>query len=182
MAAGEIITKATVWISIVAYVAAVAIFAASRRKLNWDAAARGAYAVACLTLLAHVAFAFQIYHGWSHAAAYLDTARQTNEVVGISWGGGLYVNYIVILFWVLDVARWWREGVDSYRRRSKLVIVTWHAFLIFIIFNATVVFGHGAARWAGLLVSVCLSGTGLLIVSDSRSGEMSARKGREGFS
>jgi len=125
-----------------------------------------------LSLLAHVGLAFQFYHGWSQAAAYRDTARQVNEVVGINWGGGLYINYIVLAWWSLDVLWWWRGGLESYRRRSGLLIAAWHGFLIFIIFNATIVFGHGAARWAGLMVCVCWGLAAWAIARDSstRSG------------
>ena len=44
-----------------------------------------------------VAFAYNFYYGWSQTAAYRDTARKTAEVVGLDWGGGLYINYVVLL-------------------------------------------------------------------------------------
>jgi hypothetical protein len=39
-------------------------------------------------------------------------------------------------------------------------VAAWHGFLIFIIFNATVVFKNGFTRWAGLGVcfGLCLVG------------------------
>jgi hypothetical protein len=158
MTAGEILTKGTIWASIVAYLVGVIFFARSVRQAGkevpWEVVARVAYTLACASLLAHVALAFAVYHGWSHAAAYLDTARQTDAVVGIKWGGGLYINYVVLVCWTVDVLWWWRTGLESYRRRSPVLVATWHAFLIFIIFNATVVFGHGATRWLRLAVCV----------------------------
>ena len=54
---------------------------------------------------------------------------------------------------------WWLRGLDSYRRRPRLIILLWHGFLIFIIFNATVVFKDGIQRWVGLLI--CLLGNEL---------------------
>ena len=90
---------------------------ALKGRRGWDAAARLAWTVACAALLAHVACAFHFYHGWGHDAAYLDTARQTNEVFGLDWGGGLYINYALLTGWVLDVSCWWLRGLDSYRRR-----------------------------------------------------------------
>ena len=94
---GEILTKVTIWITIAGYAAGAAAFALSRERYKWDSAARLAWTVACVGLLAHVAFAFHFYHGWSHGAAYRDTARQTDEVVGLNWGGGLYVNYALLI-------------------------------------------------------------------------------------
>lgn len=159
MVGGELLTKITIWLAVAGYAAGTAAFALSRGKGAWDRAARLAWTVACAALLAHVACAFHFYHGWEHDAAYLDTARQTNEVFGLDWGGGLYINYALMIGWVLDVAWWWLRGPDSYRRRFRPLMVAWHGFLLFIIFNATVVFKSGPARWAGLAVcsGVCLA-------------------------
>ena len=156
MSTGQILTSITIWISIGTYAAGLVTFARSSTRPNRDAAARLLWTVACAALLAHVAFAFQNYHGWSHTVAYVDTARQTREVIGLNWGGGLYVNYILVLGWVADLLWWWLGGIDSYRRRPRLLIIAWHAFLIFIIFNSTVIFESGARRCAGLLVCVGL--------------------------
>jgi len=89
----------------------------------------------------------------------MDTARQTAAVFAINWGGGLFINYAVASLWAADVAWWWFAGLSSYRRRPWLVTLIWHSFLIFIIINATVVFKDGLARWIGVLVTLtlCLS-------------------------
>lgn len=159
MAGGELLTKMTIWVAVAGYAAGSSAFALSRGKGAWDRLARLAWTVACVALLAHVACAFHFYHGWSHASAYLDTARQTKEVFGLNWGGGLYINYALMLGWVLDVAWWWLRGLDSYRRGCLPLVAAWHGFLLFIFFNATVVFKSGPARWAGLCVclGLCLA-------------------------
>ncbi|HKO97529.1 MAG TPA: hypothetical protein VJU86_11075 [Pyrinomonadaceae bacterium] len=151
---GEVITRATIWVTIVAYTAGAATYALSRKRLKWDSAARVSWTIACVSLLAHVASAFYFYHGWSHQAAHRETARQTNEVVGINWGGGLYVNYALLALWTIDVGWWWLCGLEGYRRRPFWLVSVWHGFLFFIIFNSTVVFGNGWVRWVG--VGVCL--------------------------
>jgi hypothetical protein len=148
---GEFLTRSTVWISIVAYTVGCVVFA--RRA---DRPARLAWTVGCAALLAHFICAFQFFHAWSQASAYADTARQTAEVFGINWGGGLFVNYAVAILWICDVVWWWRAGVSAYRRRPWVLTLIWHGFLIFIIFNATVVFENGITRWIGLLVCLCL--------------------------
>jgi hypothetical protein len=80
-------------------------------------------------------------------------------VFAINWGGGLFINYAVAVLWTADVAWWWFAGLASYRRRPWWLVLAWHSFLIFIIFNATVVFKDGLTRWVGLLIclSLCLS-------------------------
>jgi hypothetical protein len=67
----------------------------------------------------------------------------------------------VLLLFVLDVGWWWRVGVDAYRRRSWAITAAWHGFMLFIIFNATVVFKTGVVRWAGLVLCLILTGLGV---------------------
>src|SRR6185369_13110148 len=155
MSLGELLTRSTVWISIVAYTIGCIAFATARND-RWI---RLAWTTGCAALVLHFICAFNFYHGWSQESAYLETARQTGAVIGINWGGGLFINYVVASLWIADVAWWWFAGVSSYRRRPWMLTLIWHSFLIFIIFNATVVFKDGPARWIGLLVSLtlCLS-------------------------
>ena len=154
---GELLTRGTIWVSIAGYAIGSVIYAmsySSRRSATWFSASRVIWSIACAGLIAHFISAFQFYHGWSHAAAYADTARQTREAFGLNWGGGVFFNYALLIAWITDLAWWWRSGLDSYRKRSLPLVVAWHGFLIFIIFNATVVFGDGIVRWIGL--GICL--------------------------
>lgn len=117
------------------------------------AAARLAWSGGCLAFLLHVGCAFRFYHHWSHADAYETTARRTADVVGWSWGGGLYANYAFTLVWLADVACWWR-GLDEYELRPRVLDGSVRGFLAFMAFNAAVVFAAGPFRWASL--GVCL--------------------------
>ena len=156
MSSGELLTRSSVWISIVAYTIGFVVFATARRQSEADRWTRLAWTTACAALVAHFICAFQFYHAWSHESAYLETARQTAQVFAINWGGGLFVNYAVATLWTADVASWWFAGLSSYRRRPSWLTLSWHGFLIFIIFNATVIFKDGPARWFGLLVCLTL--------------------------
>lgn len=159
MSSGEFLTRITIWTAIAAYTIGFAVFVFARRRPGGDKWVRSIWTIGCAALLAHFASAFHFYHAWSHESAYVDTARQTAEVFAINWGGGLFINYAVASLWFTDVVWWWSAGVNSYRRRPWLLTLIWHAFLIFIIFNATVVFKDGLTRWIGLLVcsSLCVS-------------------------
>jgi hypothetical protein len=156
MMSREFLTRSTVWISILAYTIGCVVFATSHRQPDADRWARLAWTIGCAALVAHFICAFQFYHAWSHDSAYLETARQTAAVFRINWGGGLFINYAVVMLWTADVAWWWFAGVSSYRRRPWLLTLLWHGFLIFIILNATVVFKDGLTRWLGLLVCLTL--------------------------
>jgi hypothetical protein len=103
----------------------------------------------------HVGLAYHFFHQWSQDSAYRATARQTADVTGLDWGGGLYFNYALIAFWIADVAWWWRDP-ESHRGRPRVLNIIWHGFLVFMIFNATVVFGTGALRLVGLILCLGL--------------------------
>jgi hypothetical protein len=144
---GELITRWTVRIAVACYVASLA---SRRYSMTWS---RFAWTAGCVAYLLHVAAAFQYYHHWSHADAYESTARQTADVVGVAWGGGLYFNYVFTLVWLIDVLWWWLAS-DRYRTRPRLLDWAVHGFLGFIVFNATVVFASGFSRWLG--IAACL--------------------------
>jgi hypothetical protein len=167
----EFLTRGTIWVSIVGYTLGSVVFAlsrgrapSSRGRAQWESAVRVVWTVACASLIAHFICAFEFYHGWSHAAAYRDTARQTEELFGLNWGGGLFINYALLIAWIVDIGWWWRGGLDSYRKRPWPLVALWHGLLIFIIFNATVVFGDGIVRWIGLAICLLLVLTWLRIV------------------
>jgi hypothetical protein len=156
MMSEELLTRSTIWISIVAYTIGCVLFASARRQSDNDRWTRLAWTTGCAALVAHFICAFQFYHGWSHDSAYSETARQTAAVFKINWGGGLFINYAVATMWTADVLCWWFAGLSSYRRRPWLLTLLWHSFLLFIIFNATVVFKDGLTRWLGLLTCLTL--------------------------
>ncbi|HEX5891170.1 MAG TPA: hypothetical protein VFY61_20840 [Pyrinomonadaceae bacterium] len=156
MSSGEFLTRSTIWISILSYAIGAIVFAMARGRASLDRWARLAWTIGCAALIVHFICAFNFYHAWSHESAYVDTARQTAEVIRVNWGGGLFINYAVALLWIADVSWWWIAGLGSYRRRPWVLTLIWHSFLIFIIFNATVVFKDGLTRWVGLLVCVSL--------------------------
>jgi hypothetical protein len=121
------------------------------------------WTVGCLAFLLHVASAFHIHYGWSHAVALRETARQAAELTGLALGGaGLYANYLFAALWVFDAAWWWGDAAGHHRRAAWFDVVL-HSFMLFILFNGTVVFAHGPARWLGLAVT--LAGAAALIVA-----------------
>jgi hypothetical protein len=150
----ELLTKVWIWLSLTGYGVGAITFHLSRGRRKWDTLARLAYTFGFITLIIHVAFALHLYHQWSQDSVYRETARQTAEVFGLNWGGGMYVNYAFMLGWMIDAIWWWR-GHDDYRRRPKWLAAAWQTFLLFIIFNATFVFASGIVRWLGL--GLCLT-------------------------
>ena len=139
----ELLIRSTASLAFLLYVAALGM---RTRRPDWS---RTAWTAGCGMFLIHVACAFQFAHHWSHAAALEATARQTFAATGFNSGAGLWLNYTVMLVWTAD-ALWWCAARESYEVRPRVVRILVQGFLGFMWFNATVVFGHGPARWLGV--------------------------------
>jgi hypothetical protein len=145
MTTGALATKLTVWLALAAYAMGTAFLVRSSPR------ARALWTLGCCFYLAHLLCAFGFIHHWSHAAAYQETARQTRELVGWDWGGGLFVNYLFTAVWLADVLWWWLAPA-AHARRSPGATALLHGFFFFMVFNGTVVFGRGPVRWYGAAI------------------------------
>jgi hypothetical protein len=143
----ELILRGTIALGVAAY--GVAEWRRLRRGPDGPARAWWTAALACT--LAHAAAAFHWRHGWSHAAAHADTARQLGAAIGWAWGGGLYVNYAFYLVWIADAAWWW-VAPARYARRPPWVTTAVSGFILFVVLNGAVVFARGPVRLIGAAV------------------------------
>jgi hypothetical protein len=140
----------TVWASLVRF-AAGAIGERGGRPWAWRAWAGG---VALMAV--HIALAMGLVHGWSHAAAIAATARATDAVFGLDWGGGVYVNYVFVTVWALDTV-WWRLRPADRARRPAAVTWALRIFYVVVIVNAAVVFAAGWRRLIGAFIVATLA-------------------------
>jgi hypothetical protein len=108
-------------------------------------AARLAWPLGWVLLLVHVAWAFGVAHRWSHDEAY----RHTERLSGV--GAGVYVNYLYVLVWGVDVV-WFVGFPRHYALRPRRVGWAVHGFLGFIAFNAAVVYSATLGRWTSLFL------------------------------
>lgn len=115
-----------------------------------DADTLGVWTMALVLLVVHVLCAFGVYHEWSHQQAWDHTAAETEAIVGLEFGGGLYFNYALLLIWTADVAWWWARPA-SYLARSRWISLAIHGYLGFMFVNAVVVFEPGPFRWVGVV-------------------------------
>ena len=173
MNVGEFLTRSSIWISIAFYAIGCVIFAIGCERPKLDQWTRLAFTAAVGALTAHYISAFNYYHHWSHESAYIETTRQTAEVFKVNWGGGIFINYALLMLWIAEVGWWWVAGTDSYRRRPMWILLTWHGFLVFILFNATVVFKDCLTRWVGLLTCAIVSLSWLTTVKKHGSAQHS---------
>jgi hypothetical protein len=101
--------------------------------------ARFTWILAVLAYLIHVAVAFHFAHRWQHAKAF-DHVQVTS-----GFGPGIFVSYVFTLCWAADaVWLWWNP--QKYLARKKWLQLIIHLLIAFIMFQATVVFGHGIGR------------------------------------
>lgn len=147
---GDTLTRNTVRLALTWYSAAL-LFMINNRQPDWSTAtSRGRLTRWCwtwgmLSYLVHLTMAFHFFHHWSHADAF----ERTRQVSGT--GEGIYVSHLFTLVWVGDVAWWWLSA-ESYSRRAIWIGRALHCFMLFIVFNGTVVYENGIIRWAGLFV------------------------------
>ena len=120
---------------------------------------RAVWIAACLLAVVHVLSVYGYLMNWSHQASVADTARRTQERIGVSFGGGVYFNHLFLLIWTSDAA-WWCGWPDRYLRRSVAWDVLVIGYLWFIAFNAAVVFETGATRWVGLFATAAMLAAG----------------------
>ena len=149
---GSILTNWTIYLSLMCY--AVAVVCTLNRRLR--GLYRGAWSAACLLLWGHAASAFHFYFAWSHAAAVAETARQTQEVLGWSFGAGIWFSYALMALWLIDVVRLWSTSSGAKCNRLATVV---HLYAFFILFNGTVIFERGPIRWFGMIVTAGLIGS-----------------------
>ena len=126
------------------------------------------YTWGCVMCWLHIAVAFHLAHGWSHAAAW----EHVEQLSG--FGAGLYVNYLFAVVWLADVLWAW-VSLDGYLNRPRWMSWCIHGFMGFIVFNATVVFGTGFTRVFGALMFVAVA----LTMLQARSNRQMPEPGRE---
>lgn len=155
MSKSDWLIRVFVWLALLGYMPGAAYALTRPSGGRWDKIIRWIWTASGFCLLLHIAFALHFVHHWNQASVYVETARQTAAVFNINWGGGMYINYLLLALWMLELVWWWRWP-DSYRRRPRWLTMMWQGFLLFIFFNATVVFVSGTLRWLGLSATIVL--------------------------
>jgi hypothetical protein len=153
---GDDLTRNTVRVALVYYLFGAGMMLLLRPE-EWRAdtgrgrMARWGWTLAWACFLVHLAMAFHHYHHWSHAEAVAHVQRASG------FGPGIFLSHIFTLVWTTDVAWWWLAPA-SYAARPRWIDLALHGFMVFMTFNATVVYETGPIRWAGLAMFVALAG------------------------
>jgi len=153
------LTHWTIRLALTCYLAYLAGWLVAR-DARWPAIGRWIWTAGCGLFVLHVVCAMAFYHHWSHAAAFDKTARETQELLGFSFGGGIYFSYVFLLLWLADVLWSWLAPV-SYFTRPLWIAASVHVYLLFIAANGAMVFESGPTRWGGIAGCLLLAGLGV---------------------
>ena len=85
--------------------------------------------------------------------AYVDTAEKTGAVTGIRWGGGVWINYLMLTVWSMDAGVAWIRGAGTWAGMRRWPL-RW--IFAFIWSQGAVVFPKGHLRWAAAFALVLL--------------------------
>lgn len=152
---GDALTRNMIRLALAWYATALALMMFLRND-DWRAATRlGRAARWCWTwgvaaFVIHVLLAFHFFHHWSQAAA----LQHTREVSGVA--EGLYVSYLFTGLWIADAACWWLAP-HRYAARAPWIDRLLHGFMLFMVFNSTVIFESGPIRWVSLVALAALA-------------------------
>lgn len=151
----------TARLAVAGYLTAIGLSLGGKSRTTVQLVWTAGFTLFCL----HVLTSFHFIHHWSHTAARSHTAEQTREIIGWDWGGGIWFNYLFLGLWGLDVLfGWFRLGgrTNAVKWFTYLPFVI-HLYLVFIVLNATVIFGP--SWWRPLMAVV-----GLLLIGLARRG------------
>ena len=130
-------------------------YAAALAQLIYRRDARPLWTLGCLLYLAHVLAAFHFAYHWSHAFAVAETARQTQALFGLNWGGGVWFNYVFTALWTADTLWWWCSP-QTRASRPLLLSRSIHFYLAWMFINGAIVFPQGLTRWVSLALAAAL--------------------------
>jgi len=102
--------------------------------------------IAFLLFGLHVCLSFHFVHHWLHSDAWNRTATETENLIGIRSGDGIWANYLMLVLWAMDLLRLYKDKQTS-RIPSFTMDRAVAFFFGFMFLNATVVFGPIGYRY-----------------------------------
>lgn len=157
---GTLLTHRTIRLALACMVGTFAIRIANKEHWGRDTKfSKALWTLGCGFFVAHVLFAFNYFHHWSHAHALKVTADRTREQLGVAFGEGIFFSYFFTLLWVAEVVVMW-AWPKWYDNRPRWLYWTVSAFMAFIAFNGAVVFEDGITRPLGFAATLGLVSLG----------------------
>ncbi len=141
--------------SLVLLVATLMAWLLKRAESRPGLAVRVMWTLSFLFFVLHVAASFHFVHHWSHREAYLATAKETGELMGVEFGEGVYFNYLFLAAWASHLWFTWfpAPANNLFVRTAQQIFLL---YMSFIAFNGVVVFKSGWLRTIGIVATVAL--------------------------
>lgn len=152
----DLIISWTVRLALICYAVSAALMLLQSPHPRIHATIRMLWTAGAILFIAHVAAAFHFTHHWSHTAAVLSTASETQKLLGLAFGEGIWFSYLFVLLWTADAAWSWLS-YSAWQQRPPAATLALHAYLFFIAFNGAVIFESGPTRPLGILVTLLLA-------------------------
>lgn len=99
--------------------------------------------------IVHSLLAIGSVYGWDHDLAVTVTAQRAAGIYGVAWRGSLYVNYLLLGWWLADTIWWWRSPL-TFLRRPAAIEWAWRVMVFTMVINGGVIFASPAGRWLGV--------------------------------
>lgn len=152
---GEHLISWTVRLALICWTGAAGMLVL-RRAAGAFSAYRLLWTSGAILFSSHVLAAFHFVHHWSHTAAILHTAEETEKLIGWRFGEGLWFSYLFVVLWAADAADLWLRPALRQQYLQARSYLTMHLYLWFIAFNGAVIFESGVTRIPGIIVTLVL--------------------------
>ena len=186
---GILLTKWTIRLSLLGYAAYLFCSLTKSAPLH-TRALRWLFTIAGGLFVLHVICAFHFYHHWSHAHAWQTTADETQALLGVPYGDGIYFSYLFLALWAADILWLWlgshpsrfplsatnvpQPSLNSLQTPAWRILV--HIYLFFIAFHGAIVFEAGPTRPVGIAFCSVLAGLIALKWHTSRKQRLAAHE------
>ena len=129
----------SIWLALVALL----IGELGRRRSRQTMVTQG-WVIACSAIgvalgILHSLLALGIAYDWDHARAVSITAHRAAEIYGVAWRGSLYVNYVLLAWWLADTIWWWRSPL-TFLGRPAVIEWAWRLMVFTMVINGGVIF------------------------------------------
>ena len=155
----ELLTRWTIRIALLHYVASVGALTASLASAGVTPRGAAGMDGGLRISLAAYGRGFSLL---SRAGVTGPRTRRRRRILKSSLDGrsasGVYFNYLFAAVWTADVWSWWCSDIALPLSRARWLHWVVHGFLLFMVFNATVTFGEGDLRWVAAVMFLVLLG------------------------
>lgn len=150
-----VVLYVSIWLALVALLLGELGRHRGRQAMVTPDWAIGCSAIGAALGILHSLLALGIVYDWDHDRAVSVTAQRAAEIYGVAWSGSLYMNYVLLGWWLADTI-WWRLSPLTFLRRPALIEWAWRFTVFTMVINGGVIFASRAGRVLGVVLAAAL--------------------------